>query len=96
MNDRNLIALLVLLIVVTATVWFRYRHLPWARSWLIRHLIGNFVLIVGLFAAWRYDLPLSYYLPIMVGAFAMWTWGTWKLRHAVRKNEVPRPPSLPD
>ncbi len=80
MNDRSWIVLMILLLASTATVWFRLRHFPSMRPWLARHLIGNFVLVVGLVAAWRYDLSPSYYVAIMVDVFLMWMWGTWKLR----------------
>jgi hypothetical protein len=86
MADRGWIVLLVLLLVSTATVWFRARHFPSMRPWLVRHLVGNFVLVIGLVAAWRYDLALSYYVAIMVGVFVMWMWGTRKLRDSVQKN----------
>lgn len=57
------------------------------RPWLLRHVIGNFVLAVGLLAAWHFDLALFYYAAIVAGVFAMWIWGTWKLRDAVQKNK---------
>jgi hypothetical protein len=87
-SDRSWIALLtmVMLLVATATSWFRLRRLPSIRPWLIRHVIGNFVLTIGLFAAWLYDLALFYYVLIVLGVFAMWMWGSRKLRQAVQKN----------
>jgi len=89
MNDHSWIALsaLVALLVGTATSWFRLRHLPEIRPWLLRHVIGNFVLAVGLFAAWHFDLALFYYAAIVAGVFAMWILGTRKLREAVQKNK---------
>jgi hypothetical protein len=86
MNDQGWIVLPVLLLVGTATVWFRARRVPSMRPWLVRHLVGNFVLVIGLVTAWRYDLAPSYYVAIMVGVFVMWMWGTRKLRDSVRKN----------
>jgi ABC-type Mn2+/Zn2+ transport system permease subunit len=86
MNDGGWIVLLVLLLVSTATIRFRARHFPSMRPWLVRHLIGNVVLFIGLVAAWRYDLALSYYVAIIVGVFVMWMWGTQKLRGSVQKN----------
>ena len=85
-NDRSWIALLtlVVLLVTSATTWFRLRHLPSIRPWLVRHVIGNLVLAVGLIAAWSFDLALFYYGAIVVGVFVMWMWGTWKLRDAVK------------
>jgi hypothetical protein len=89
MNDGSWIALLslVVLLVVTATFWFRLRHLPAMRPWLVRHLIGNFVLAIGLFIAWRHDLALFYYAAIAVSVFVMWIWGNRKLPDAVQKNK---------
>jgi hypothetical protein len=88
-NDRSWIALLslVMLLVAMATTWFRLRHLPSMRPWLVRHVIGNFVLAIGLIVAWSYDLALFYYVAIVVGVFVMWMWGTWKLRDAVQKHK---------
>jgi hypothetical protein len=85
-NDRSWIALLtlVVLLVTTATTWFRLGHLPSIRPWLVRHVIGNVVLAVGLIAAWSFDLALFYYVAIVVGVFVMWMWGTWKLCDAVK------------
>lgn len=80
------IAVLVLQLASTATTWFRFRHLPLMRPWLVRHVTGNFVLAIGLIAAWSFDLGLAYYGAIVVGVFVMWTLGTWKLRDAVQKN----------
>jgi hydrogenase/urease accessory protein HupE len=89
MNDRSWIALLalVVLLAVTATLWVRFRRLPSMRPWLVRHVIGNFVLAIGLFVAWRYDLALFYYAAIAVSVFVMWIWGNRKLRVAVQKNK---------
>lgn len=88
-SDRNWIAqlVLVMLVVSTATTWFRWRHLPSMRPWLVRHVVGNLVLAIGLIAAWSYDLPLFYYGAIVVGVFVMWMWGTRTLRDAVQKNK---------
>ena len=57
-NDRSWIALLTLsiLLVSTATLWFRFRHLPSTHSWLVRHVLGNCILGIGLFSAWFFDL----------------------------------------
>jgi hypothetical protein len=89
-NDRSWIALLtlVVLLVTTMTTWFRLRHLPSIRPWLVRHVIGNVVLAVGLIAAWSFDLALFYYVAIVVGVFVMWMWGTWKLRDAVKAGNA--------
>jgi hypothetical protein len=78
---------LVLLLVSTASNWFRLRHLPLMRPWLVRHLIGNLVLAIGLIAAWGFDLAPVYYVAITVAVFVMWMWGTWKLRDVVQKNK---------
>jgi hypothetical protein len=82
MNDHSWIALFVVAVqlVGAAALWFRVRHLPLMRPWLVRHVIGNFVLAIGLIAAWSFDLALFYYVLIAVGVYAMWMWGTWKLR----------------
>ena len=89
MNDRSWIALLALvgLLVGTATLWFRLRHLPTMRPWLVRHVIGNLVLAIGFFVAWHFELALFYYAAIAVGVFVMWIWGNRKLRDAVQKNK---------
>ena len=86
MSNQGWIVQLVLLLVGTATVWFRARHIPSTRPWLVRHLVGNFILVIGLVAAWRFDLAPTYYVAIVVGVFVMWMWGTRKLRHSVQKN----------
>jgi MFS superfamily sulfate permease-like transporter len=86
MGERIWIVLLILLLGSSATVWFRFRRFPSMRPWLVRHLIGNFVLVIGLLVAWRYDLAPSYYVAIMVGVFLMWVWGTRRLRESVQKN----------
>jgi hypothetical protein len=93
MNDRSWIVLLVLQLVSTATVWFRLGNFPSMRPWLVRHLIGNFVLTIGLIVAWRYDVAPSYYVAIVVGVFVMWMWGTWKLRDSVQETSKRRGPS---
>ena len=87
MSDGIWIALLILLLASTTTVWLRLRHFPSMRPWLVRHSIGNFVLAIGLVAAWRYDLSPFYYVTIMAGVFVMWIWGTRKLRSSAQKNE---------
>jgi hypothetical protein len=87
-DDRSWIAVLglVLLLATTAATWFRLGHLPSMRPWLVRHVTGNFVLAIGLIAAWSFDLGLAYYVVIIAGVFVTWIWGTWKLRTAVQKN----------
>ena len=78
---------LVMLLVVTATTCFRFRHQPSMRTWLVPHVFGNCLLAIGLFAVWHYDRAIFYYVAIFAGAFLMRTWGTWKLRGAVLKNK---------
>jgi RsiW-degrading membrane proteinase PrsW (M82 family) len=88
LTDRNWVALLILgvFLVSTATLWFRFRLQTSMRPWLLRHLIGNFILAIGLFTAWFLDAPFFYYLLVVMGVFAMWMWGNRKLREAVPKN----------
>ncbi len=87
MSDGILIVLFILLLISTAILWLRLRHFPSMRPWLVRHSIGNFVLAVGLVAAWRYDLSPFYYGTIILAVFVMWLWGTWKLRHSAQNNK---------
>jgi hypothetical protein len=61
-NGRNWIAVLSLIVFVG-----HYNNYlvpiappPSLRPWLVRHVIGNFVLAVGLVAAWRYDVAVFY------------------------------------
>jgi len=56
------------------------------RPWLVRHVTGNFVLAIGLVAAWSLELAVFYYFAIIVGVFVMWMWGNRKLREVVQKN----------
>lgn len=90
------IGALVLLSAITVTIWLRFRRLPLMRPWLVRHVAGNFVLAIGLIAAWSFDLGLAYYAAIVVGVFVMWTLGTWKLRDTVQKNREETSTNLPE
>jgi hypothetical protein len=84
-NDRTWIALLAVFILLasTATSWFRFRSLNSMRPWLVRHVIGNFVLAVGLVAAWFFNVALFYYAFIVVAIFVMRMGGNSKLRGTV-------------
>lgn len=84
--------LLVLLIaaaslVSTIAIWFRFRGLALLRPWLVRHVIGNVVLALGLLLACFLNLTFFYYVPIIACIFAMWVWGTWKLRAAMQDDK---------
>ena len=88
LSDRSWIALLTVaaFLVSTAALWFRFRLQTSMRPWLLRHLIGNFILAIGFFTAWFLDAPLFYYVLIVVCVFAMWIWGNRKLRDAVQRK----------
>jgi hypothetical protein len=88
-TDRSWIAILtlVLLLLSTVALWFRFRRLPSLRPWLKYHIIGNVVLAIGLFATWSFDLDPFYYWFIMFGIFAIWIWGTRKLRASLQQNK---------
>jgi len=88
LTDRSWLALLILGVFLVSTVrlWFRFRLQASLRPWLLRHLIGNFILAIGLFTAWFLDAPFFYYLLVVVGVFAMWMWGNWKLGKAAPKK----------
>ncbi|MGB6667657.1 MAG: hypothetical protein WBE73_04885 [Candidatus Acidiferrum sp.] len=79
--------ILVVLLVATSASLLRLRGLPSMRPWLVRHLMGNSLLAIGLIAAWYYDLAIVAYVAIAAGVFALWMWGTWKLREAIQKNK---------
>lgn len=87
MEDRTWIAALSLavLLLTTSSIWFRLRRMPSMRPWLLRHMIGNLVLAIGLITAWACDLAPFYYIAIAIGVFAMWVWGTWRLRESIQK-----------
>jgi hypothetical protein len=88
-TDETWIGFIVLAMLFAATgrTWFRVRHIPSMRPWLKRHVIGNGVLAVGLFAVWFYDVGTFYLGLIALGVFAMWLWGNRRLREAVMKNK---------
>jgi peptidoglycan/LPS O-acetylase OafA/YrhL len=88
-TDQTWISLLVLamLFAGTATSWFRVRHMSSMRPWLQRHIIGNGILALGLFAAWFYDVGTFYLGLIALAVFVMWLWGNRKLREAVLRNK---------
>lgn len=88
-TDQTWISLTILgiLFVATATSWFRVRHMPSMRPWLQRHMIGNGILALGLFAAWFYDVGTFYLGLIGLAVFVMWLWGNRKLRETVVKNK---------
>lgn len=90
LEDTTWIAIvsLIVLLVTTASIWFRLRGAPSMRPWLVRHLIGNLILAIGLIAAWAYDLASFYYIAIATAVFAMWIWGTWKLRESVQDRKI--------
>jgi len=78
---------LAMLSVSTGGLCLRLRHLPSMRPWLVRHVVGNFVLAIGLFATWFWGLALFFYVLIVAGVFGMWLWGIRELRRAVRENK---------
>ena len=88
-TDQTWISLTILsmLFMATATSWFRVRHMPSMQPWLQRHMIGNGILALGLFAAWFYDVGALYLGLIAVAVFVMWLWGNRKLREEVLKNK---------
>jgi hypothetical protein len=91
-SDRSWLIWLALAMLTTATLtaWFRMRHLPSMRPWLLRHMIGNIMLAIALIAAWFYNAPASYFVLIVLGVFAMWIWGNRKLREGVLNRETTR------
>jgi hypothetical protein len=87
MNDQSWIALLTGgMLVSTAALWFRCRHLPSMRPWLARHIIGNIILAVGACSTLFFNPPLLVYAVIAAAVFAMWIWGNKKLRAAQRRG----------
>jgi hypothetical protein len=88
-SDWRLIGLLVAAasLVSTAAIWLRFRREARLRPWMIRHVIGNILLTLGLLSVWFLDLAFFYYVPIVICIFVMWVWGTWKLRDAIQINK---------
>ncbi len=88
-SDQSWLALLALAMLSAATMtsWFRMRHLASMRPWLLRHMVGNLVLAIGLIAAWLYDAAPLYFILIGLGVFAMWEWGNRKLREVILNKE---------
>jgi len=88
-SERNWIAPLALVMLLLSTVitYFRSRTVTLMRPWLVRHVIGNFILAIGVVLVWTFDLALFYYLAIALGVFVMWMWATRKLRDAVQRGE---------
>ena len=77
---------LILLFLSSLITYIRSRTVSLMRPWLVRHLIGNLVLAIGVLLVWRFDLAPLYYLALGICIFLMWTWATRKLREAIHKG----------
>jgi hypothetical protein len=82
LSDRSwaAAAMLGILVVSAINYWLRLRRFAPLRPWILRHLIGNLILAIGVCAAWFFDLAIYYYILIAAGIFGMWIWGNRKLR----------------
>ena len=89
MNYGNWILLLLVGVSLasTAATWFRFRRVAKLRPWLLRHVVGNLLLALGLGAAVFFEVRFFYDVAIVAAIFAMWLWGNRKLREAIRNNQ---------
>ena len=81
-----LLLLVALSLVTTAAIWFRFRRLPELRPWLVRHVIGNVVLAIGLAAAVFFEVGFICDVAIIVAILGMWVSDNRKLRAAIRNT----------
>jgi hypothetical protein len=77
---------LVLLFFSSVILYLRSRTLSLMRPWLVRHLVGNLILAIGVVLVWSFDFPPFYYLVLGSCIFFMWIWATRKLREAIQKS----------
>jgi hypothetical protein len=87
-SEQNWFAPLALVTLVVSSVltYLRSRTVSLMRPWLVRHLIGNLILAIGVVLVWRFDLAPLYYLAIGLCILFMWWWATRKLREAIQKS----------
>jgi hypothetical protein len=88
-SDQSWVAIVIIaaLLISTAGIWLRFRSASRMRPWLIRHVVGNSILAVGLFLIWVFNLGFFYYALVAAGVLGMWIWGNSKLRAAAQNNK---------